>query len=432
MAGIKDISAAFRSKIADAGIEKYAYAVSESTKKEFNTLEKEFTLYRTTFDKDASLTAFLGAKKGQAHGNDLSDEGLAKLAADAKLSAESSPEDPANDIAERQKSETFHIGDIEPDMDKFFECTKKLVETVGKEFKKIKIQTVCTDHKKIHSIYANSNGTEFETYEGLYEVVLEFAGNDGENTTGINFAYVATADLDTPLIEQGDIRTTLENTERSFNPSTIEEKFEGTVIIAPQALGEFVYFIGANFLYGSSIFEGKSIWKDKLGKEVADSRVNMRLVCDDDRLVMLSPYTSDGYRAENVNVIENGVLKSFMMSLYYANKTGMKPTKNLSNAIIFEPGDTPLEDMIKGVKKGLLLGGFSGGEPGSNGEFSGVAKNSFYIENGEIKQAVIGTMVSGNLAEILQNVKSISKEYRNDGTSLLPFLAVEGVTISGS
>ncbi len=432
MAGLKDISAFLRKSTEDAGIGKFAFTVSECEKQEFNTLEKEFTLFRTTFDKDASLTAYLDTRKGQAHGNDLSEEGLSKLVADAKLSAESSPEDPANDIAERQKSEVFRLGVYEPDMDKFFASVRSLVDSVGKDYPKIKIMTVCGYHTKKHSIYVNSNDTEFETFDGSYEVLIEFAGNDGENTTGINAAFVATKDLDTPLIDQGAFRRTLSDTEKSLNPSAVENKFEGTLILTPEALREFVGMIGYSFLYGSTILEGKSLWKDKLGEVVADKRINMKLVCDDEQLVAVQPYTSDGYKAENVNVIENGVLKSFFMGLYYANKTGMKPTKNLSDACIFEPGDTPLADMIKGVKKGLLLGGFSGGEPGSNGEFSGVAKNSFYIEDGEIKKPVIGTMISGNLTDILMKVKAISKEYTNDGFGLYPFLASEGVTISGS
>lgn len=87
--------------------------------------------------------------------------------------------------------------------------------------------------------------------------------------------------------------------------------------------------------------------------------------------------------------------------------------------------------MIKPVDKGLIMGGYSGGEPGTNGEFSGVAKNSFFIENGEVKYAVSETMVNGNLGEIVKNIRDISKEQICDGSSVVPYIAVSGVVISG-
>ena len=81
--------------------------------------------------------------------------------------------------------------------------------------------------------------------------------------------------------------------------------------------------------------------------------------------------------------------------------------------------------------KGLLIGGFSGGQPSTNGEFSGVAKNSFLIENGKICRAVTETMINGNLAGMLQRVRGISKETDDSGVFSLPYLAVDGIVISG-
>ena len=88
-------------------------------------------------------------------------------------------------------------------------------------------------------------------------------------------------------------------------------------------------------------------------------------------------------------------------------------------------------EMIASIDKGLILGGFSGGEPGTNGEFSGVAKNSFLIENGKVKCAVTETMVNGNLGEAFRHIRSISKELLCSGGSVVPYIAVDGIVISG-
>ena len=90
-----------------------------------------------------------------------------------------------------------------------------------------------------------------------------------------------------------------------------------------------------------------------------------------------------------------------------------------------------LADMIRSIRRGLIVGGFSGGEPGANGEFSGVAKNSFYVEDGEIRGAVLETMISGNLAEVFSHVREISSELISDGNMAFPYLTADGITISG-
>lgn len=99
--------------------------------------------------------------------------------------------------------------------------------------------------------------------------------------------------------------------------------------------------------------------------------------------------------------------------------------------MVVEGGDKSLDEIIASVDKGILMGGFSGGEPGTNGDFSGVAKNSFLIENGKIKCALSETMVNGNLAEMFNHIRGISKELICDGGSVIPYIAVDGIVISG-
>ena len=86
---------------------------------------------------------------------------------------------------------------------------------------------------------------------------------------------------------------------------------------------------------------------------------------------------------------------------------------------------------VKNTYKCLILGGFSGGQPGRHGEFSGVAKNSFLIEKGKVKCAVTETMVNGNLGEAFRNIRGITAEVLCDGGSVVPYIAVDGIVISG-
>ena len=104
-------------------------------------------------------------------------------------------------------------------------------------------------------------------------------------------------------------------------------------------------------------------------------------------------------------LIEAGVLKNFSLSRYGASKTGLKRSANSGSTMVFGNGDTPLEELIAGVEKGILLGRFSGGEPGPAGDLSGVAKNSFLIENGKVTKPLSEVMIAGNLGDMLRDTE---------------------------
>ena len=89
-----------------------------------------------------------------------------------------------------------------------------------------------------------------------------------------------------------------------------------------------------------------------------------------------------------------------------------------------------LSNIISSTIKGVLLSRFSGGSPSDNGDFSGVAKNSYYIEDGKIKYPISETMISGNICQMLHDIKNVSKETINFGSSIYPWIQFSDLTIS--
>lgn len=416
----------------EKGAKNWSYQVSESEKQELNTEKTDFNLFRTTFDHHVAVTVLQDGRKGSAAGNDLSEAGLARVVEDALTGAEGAQADEANVLAERQEPAEMRSGSWEgPDMPRFYDSLRQLMATVEKEYPQVSLMTVIGDHVKTHTLYANSNGTRFERRHGVYEMEMEMSGTDGTRNTGLDYTGLMTHDLDTPLADQGSVRQHLRDTEAGLRMVTLPGKFEGTVIFTPDCLGSFLRMLAGNYLMSSVIMEGTSQWLDKLDQPVASPLVTVSLKAKDDRIATEPFYTGDGYRAEDVTVLERGVLKSFLLNLYAARKTGRAVTKNDSLALVMEPGETPLAEMIASVRRGLIVGGFSGGYPGANGEFSGVAKNSFYVEDGRIAGAVTETMINGNLEKVFRQVRAISREQVRDGGSVLPYLASDGIVISG-
>jgi PmbA protein len=168
-----------------------------------------------------------------------------------------------------------------------------------------------------------------------------------------------------------------------------------------------------------------------LDTKIGNDRLTLHSVPVSDKLDKRYYITNDGFKAENSILIRNGILKSYALSLYGANKTGKKRALNNSDSYYMEPGNVSYNEIIKNTKRGILLCRYSGGRPNPNGDFSVVAKNSFYIENGIVRYPLNETMISGNLKDMIMNIKEISKESINFGDAVLPWISMSGFTISG-
>ena len=132
---------------------------------------------------------------------------------------------------------------------------------------------------------------------------------------------------------------------------------------------------------------------------------------------------------EDLDIISDGVLNDFLVDFYTANKLDRAQTAGKTNLVV-SPGEQSLEEIIHNTEHGIVFSRFSGGRPNSNLDFSGVAKNSFYVRDGEIKHPLKETLVAGNLKTLLASIRAISNESVNYGHCEYPYLAASGVTIS--
>lgn len=415
----------------DNGADKAQCAVRFTETHEFNVDGGKFSLFRTLFDNSLSLTAVKDDKKGSVGINRLDDDSIAAAAVNCLAIADSGAADPAWVFAEKSENGFFTAGAPEADLDLLFDRTEELMRQIGEQFPLILMEQMIVTHKKRHSVFKNSLGVEYETLSGNYEISLMFSAHEGEKSSSFFGSGVLTDRLDVPFMELGTIREDLENVSKQLDTQPLEGKFTGVAVFPPSSLGTFIGSALGNFASDGTLLDGTSPWKDCLGKVVADPAITISAAPLDERIVCGERFTGEGFRSENYDIIRDGVLESFMLSGYVANKTGLPRAKNSSYAIVMKPGDMPYADIIAGIERGILVGRFSGGEPGTSGDFSGVAKNSFLIENGKITCALSETMISGNLGDLLKNVVAISSEVVCDGATVLPYAAFGGVTVSG-
>lgn len=430
MTDMKDLAKEALELFEEKKVKKAQAVFSNTQQKEFNLVNNEFTLFRTVFNQDINVVTYKDQKKGSYFINKVSKEDL-KIAIDmAILSAESSEADKAYDISESQGELEVKKGIIEPDINELFLKTEELFEDIKQRYSMIIVQELIVSHIKSHKVFVNTNHTLCDEKSGYYLIQITFAGHKEDKTTSLFGTEFITVDLKKKFIDQGDLILQLEAAKDQLNASPLEEKFNGTVIFTPSCLNMFLNYI-YNLTGDKNILDKSCIWIDRLEEKVADQRLSIRIDPMDERIVCGETLTSEGYKSEKFDFILRGILKNFAIHAYVSKKTGYKKASCDAFHVIIEPGDTKYEEMIKHVEHGIVIGGFSGGNPSSNGDFSGVAKNSLLIENGKIVRPITETMINGNLANMLYKIRDISVETIEDGTSVLPYMSFDEILISG-
>lgn len=419
-------------KLTECGADCAQVSVAEGETEEFNVDAGEFSLIRSVSSTSASMKVIKDMKKGTISINQLQKDAIDEACAQCVDSAKAGAVDNALSIAALEENENFVQGVLAPDKEKFFDALIKFTEDIKREFPKIMIEQLIASYSYGKHALSNTNGVLFTEEDGAYNVSVMFSAHDGENTSSFNSFAVDFLDPSADIIDMADIRTIFERAEKELDAKPLNGKFLGTAVLAPACLGEFLSTAAGAFAGDFALIEGTSPWKNSLNEAVASENFTFSVIPNDKRIVCGEKITSDGYKSENFDIIKNGILKSFCLSEYAARKTGFERAKSTSSCVEVLPGEKTLDEIIAGIDNGILVCRFSGGEPAGNGDFSGVAKNSFLIKDGKISYSLSETMISGNLSQMLKNIREISKETVNDGCTILPYAAFDGVTVSGT
>jgi PmbA protein len=142
-------------------------------------------------------------------------------------------------------------------------------------------------------------------------------------------------------------------------------------------------------------------------------------------------YDGDGLATKKRMVIEKGILKTYFIDNYYGRKLGWEPNVGGTSNVILECGPKSLDELIKGIKKGILINGFIGGNSNSTtGDFSfGLVGK--YIENGEVVKPINEMNISGNAKEIWNQLVELGNDPYPYSSSRLPSMVFESVQFSG-
>ena len=425
-----DLTRRLLEQVGQAGFDSAEVLLTERAMTEMQIDAGELSMLRDTRNVALVLRGIAAGRYATVQLNQLDADSVRAGVEQLRAAALSAPVDEARAFAPPQADAARDEGPAQAEREPMLERVTGFAGAVRKRYPELKLEQAMLQFDRTRQLRANTLGLQVDASEAAYDAQAMFSAERGERRSSFNYAGACARALGPELLAWGGLQRLIESSGREIDHVPFEGKFSGTLLLTPECV--FALFDPwLAHLSDERLIAGTSRLRDRIGERVASELLTLRVDPTSEAFARREFTTADGYRAQPSTLVERGVLRSYLLSDYGARKTGLPRALNGGRNRIVEAGSTPLASLIEGVSRGLLMGRFSGGAPAANGEFSGVAKNSYLIEAGRVGPAVSEVMVSGNLFDVMNAISGVSCETVNDGVTSVPWVRVEGVTVAG-
>ena len=197
----------------------------------------------------------------------------------------------------------------------------------------------------------------------------------------------------------------------------------------------------AGAIGGASIARKTSFLQDALGKRIFAPGIR---IADDPlrpRGLRSRPFDGEGLPVSARDIVEDGVLLTWLMESASARQLGLTPTGHASRGVAGAPGVSPAnlymmagaispEAMIRETGHGLYVTSLIGqGVNSVTGDYSRGA-SGFLIENGEITTPISEITIASNLTEMFLALTPANDLVFRYGINA-PTLRIDGMTVAG-
>jgi PmbA protein len=417
---------------------------------EFSTLVRlgQVETLKESGSKAIGVRVFNGKRAASTYSSDFSREGLDRMVKSALELSKITSEDPFGGIPEASQ-----LGSLSGDLDLYSTDVYSLPGEERISYARRAEKAALDYDPRIK----NSEGGSFDAATG-HKVLANSHGFVGEyRRSYCSVAAVPIAQNENGTMQRDYWFSVARNLGRLESPEHVGKVAaqrtlrrlgarKGKTAQVPVVLDPLVaasmldhIFEGVN---GDSVYRGASFLAGKLGEKIAGDRVT---VIDDGTMVGgfgTSPFDGEGIPTRRTVVIENGVLKSYLLNTYTAKKLGLQTTANASRGLagtpgigpgnyFLQPGTKTPQQIISEIKDGLYLTEFLG--HGANlvtGDYSRGA-SGMWISGGELAYPVEEITVAGNLKDIFFNIAEIGSDLEFRGAMACPTIRIEGLTVGG-
>ena len=405
--------------------------------------------------KGAGLRVFLGQRTASSYTSDFSQKGIQRMVSSALAAARVTSEDPYAGLPEPE-----HVGSHPGEMDLYHDDVSQLETPFMIDLARKAEQVAFAVDPRIR----NSEGGTFDSFCGrkILATSQGFLGEYRHSTCSLSVMPIAVPESDGEAGGLGMQRDYWYSLSRSFAgleaPDQVGRRAaERTlrrlgarkvptcrvpVVLDQLTAGSLLQNL-FEAINGDTIYRGASFLAGKLGEQVAAESIN---IFDDGAMpggFGSSPFDGEGVRSGRTVVVDQGVLRSYMLNCYAARKLGLKTTGNAARGMGGNPGIGPTnfflqpgrhnpEEIIGSVKSGFYVTEFIGfGVNVVTGDFSRGA-SGLWIENGEFAYPVEEVTVAGNLLEMFQGIAMVGTDLEFRGSVASPTLMINEMTVAGN
>ena len=221
-----------------------------------------------------------------------------------------------------------------------------------------------------------------------------------------------------------------EKTLRKLSPKKIGS--EKIAIIFDKRIAKGILSTFASAIASSAISRGTSFLKDKINKKIFSESINIFDKPDIIKGLGSQSFDSEGVKTETLKLVEQGVLKHYLVDTYNGKKLNLKSNGRCGGTsnLYFDNGVISYEDLLNSNSKCLYITETIG--RGSNiitGDYS-VGATGFLVENGNFKYPINEITIAGNLKEMFQNV-TLANDLEFEYPTNSPTMMIEGMVVAG-
>jgi protein pmbA homolog len=391
-----------------------------------------------TNDGALGISVYLGQQKGNASTSDLSEEAIKNTVEAALAIAKYTSPDDCTGLADKELMafeapdlELYHGAsvDVEQATKLALEAEKsaleydaKIVNSNGASF---------NSHTGVR-VYGNTHGMLQSYLSSRYSLSCSVIGgeldqleNDYEYTVSREFDALSSADW----VGQNCAKKVIAR----LNPQKLTTREVPVIFLNDVATGLISHLTGA--ISGGSLYRKSSFLLDHLGKQVLPDWFQISERPHLLRRLASTPFDSEGVRTQNLEIIQDGVLQTYLLTSYSGRKMGMQSTGHaggIHNWLVKPNLTGGLTALLRQMSTGLLVTDVMGqGVNIVTGDYSRGAAG-FWVENGEIQYPVAEITIAGQLQDMLKNIVAVADDVEHRSNIQTGSILLDKMKISGN
>ena len=391
-----------------------------------------------TNDGALGISVYLGQQKGNASTSDLSEEAIKNTVEAALAIAKYTSPDDCTGLADKELMAfeapdlaLYHSANVDVEQatklaleaeKSALEYDAKIVNSNGASF---------NSHTGVR-VYGNTHGMLQSYLSSRYSLSCSVIGgeldqleNDYEYTVSREFDALSPADW----VGQNCAKKVIAR----LNPQKLTTREVPVIFLNDVATGLISHLTGA--ISGGSLYRKSSFLLDHLGKQVLPDWFQISERPHLLKRLASTPFDSEGVRTQDLEIIQDGVLQTYLLTSYSGRKMGMQSTGHaggIHNWLVKPNLTGGLTALLRQMGTGLLVTDVMGqGVNIVTGDYCRGAAG-FWVENGEIQYPVAEITIAGQLQDMLKNIVAVADDVEHRSNIQTGSILLDKMKISGN